>query len=59
MGDGCSKYSAGLVNSTCASFYTLQDEKKEQEDTIDILCHVNSRNKRDTLSMLYAKAAKR
>ena len=41
------------------SFSTLQDEQKEKEDTIDTVCHDNTRNKRDTLSMLYAKAAKR
>ena len=40
-------------------FYTLQDEKQEKEDTIDTMCHDNTTNKRDTLSMLYAKAAKR
>ena len=40
-------------------FYTLQDEKEEKEDTIDTLCHDNTRNKRDTLSLLYVKAAKR
>ena len=40
-------------------FYTLQNEKQEKEDTIDTLCHDNTTNKRDTLSMLYAKAAKR
>ena len=40
-------------------FYTLQNEQKEKEDTIDTVCDDNTRNKRDTLSMLYAKAAKR
>ena len=40
-------------------FYTLKDEKQEKEDTIDTLCHDNTTHKRDTLSMLYAKAAKR
>ena len=39
-------------------FYTLQNEQQEKEDTIDTVCHDNTRNKRDTLSMLYAKAAK-
>ena len=34
-------------------FSTLQNEEKEKEDTIDTLCHDNTRNKRD------AKAAKR
>ena len=38
---------------------TLQNEQKEKEDTIDTVCDDNTRNKRDTLSMLYAKAAKR
>ena len=40
-------------------FYTFQSEQQEKEDTIHTLCHANTRNKRDTLSMLYAKAAKR
>ena len=40
-------------------FYTLQDEKQEKEDMIDTLCHDNTRNKRDALSKLYAKRAKR
>ena len=40
-------------------FYTLQNEEKEKVDTIDTLCDDNTRNKRNTLSMLYAKAAKR
>ena len=40
-------------------FCTLQDEQQEKEDTIDAVCHDNTRNIRDTLSMLYAKAAKR
>ena len=39
-------------------FSTLQKEQKEEEDTIDTVCHDNTRNKRDTLCMLYAKAAK-
>ena len=38
---------------------TMQNEQQEKEDTIDIVCHDNTRNKRDKLSMLYAKAAKR
>ena len=38
---------------------TLQNEQKEKEDTIDTVCDDNTRNKRDTLSMLHAKAAKR
>ena len=38
-------------------FYTLQN-KQEKVDTIDTLCDDNTRNKRDTLCMLYAKAAK-
>ena len=33
--------------------------KKKKKDTIDTVCDDNTRNKRDTLSMLYAKAAKR
>ena len=40
-------------------FSTLQNEQQEKEDTIDIMCDDNTRNKRDKLSMLYAKAAKR
>ena len=40
-------------------YSTLQNEQKEKEDTIDTVCDDNTRNKRDTLSMLYAKAAKR
>ena len=40
-------------------FYTLQNEQQEKEDTVDTVCRDNTRNKRDTLSMLYAKAAKR
>ena len=39
-------------------FSTLQNEH-EKEDTIDTGCDDNTRNKRDTLCMLYAKAAKR
>ena len=41
------------------SFYTLQNEQQEKEDTIDTVYDDNTRNKRHTLSMLYAKAAKR
>ena len=40
-------------------FSTLQNEQKEKEDTIDTVCDDNTRNKRDILSMLYAKLAKR
>ena len=40
-------------------FSTLQNEKNEKEDMIDTECDDNIRNKRDTLSILYAKAAKR
>ena len=40
-------------------FCTLQNDQQEKEDTIDEVCHDNTRNKRDTLCMLYAKAAKR
>ena len=39
-------------------FCTVQNEQKEKEDKIDRVCDDNARNKRDTLSMLYAKAAK-
>ena len=39
-------------------FSTL-NEQNEKEDTIDTVCGDNIRNKIDTLSMLYAKAAKR
>ena len=38
---------------------TLQNKQKEKEDTIDAASHDNTRNTRDTLCMLYAKAAKR
>ena len=38
---------------------TLQSEQQEKEDTIDMVCYDNTRNKRDKLLMLYAKAAKR
>ena len=45
---------------TCLQgFSTLQNEQKEKEDTIDTVWDDNTRNKRDTLSMMYAKAAKR
>ena len=37
----------------------VQNEQQEKEDTIDTVCDDNTRNKRDTLSVLYAKAAKR
>ena len=40
-------------------FYTLQNEKQAKEDMIDTLCHDITMHKRDTLSVLYAKAAKR
>ena len=40
-------------------FSTLQNEEKEKEDTIDTVFDDNTRNKRDKLSMLYGKAAKR
>ena len=40
-------------------FYTLQNEQQEKEDTIDAVSHDNTRNTRDTLCILYAKAAKR
>ena len=39
-------------------FYTLQNEQQEKEDTTDAVSHDNARNTRDTLCMLYAKAAK-
>ena len=39
-------------------FSSLQNEQQEKEDTIDTVCDNSSRNKRDILSMLYAKAAK-
>ena len=32
---------------------------KEKEDTTDVVCHDNTRNTRDKLCMLCAKAAKR
>ena len=37
----------------------MQSEQQEKEDTIDTVCDDNTRNKREKLSMLYAKAAKR
>ena len=40
-------------------FSTLQHEQTEQEDTIDTVCDDNIRSKKDKLSMLHAKAAKR
>ena len=38
-------------------FCTLQNEQQEKEDTIDTMCHDTTRNIRDILCMLYAKAA--
>ena len=40
-------------------FCILQNEQQEKEDTIDAVSHDNTRHKRDTLCILYAKAAKR
>ena len=40
-------------------FSILQNEQQEKEDTTDTVCDDNTRNKRDKLLMLYAKAAKR
>ena len=40
-------------------FSTLQNEQQEKEDTLGTMCDDNTRNKRGTLCMLYAKAAKR
>ena len=40
-------------------FSTLQNEQQEKEDTIVTVCDDNTRNKRNKLSMLFAKAAKR
>ena len=40
-------------------FCILQNDQQEKEDTIHAVCHDNTRNKRDTLCMLYAKAVKR
>ena len=37
----------------------MQNEQQEQEDTIDAVSHDKTRNTRDTLCMLYAKAPKR
>ena len=45
------------TNMQC--FCTLQNDQQEKEDTIDTVCHDNTINKKDTLCMLYAKAAKR
>ena len=50
-------YSAGWQNNSVQDFSTLQSEQ-EKEDTIDTVCDDNTRNKRDKLLMLYAKAAK-
>ena len=38
-------------------FSILQNEQKEKEDYIDTVYYDNTRNKSDTLFMLYAKAA--
>ena len=59
MGDGCSKYRQDDTITHLQGFSTLQNEEAEKEDTIDTVCDDNTRNKRDKLSMLYAKAAKR
>ena len=40
-------------------FSTLQNKQEEKEDTVYTVCDDNTRRKRDTLSMLYAKGAKR
>ena len=40
-------------------FCTLQNDQQKKEDTLDAVCHDNTRNKRDTMCMLYAKADKR
>ena len=40
-------------------FYTWQNEEQEKEDTKEAVSHDNTRNTRDNLCMLYAKAAKR
>ena len=40
-------------------FCTLQNDQQEKEDTIDAVCHDNTRNKNDTLCMLYTKVYKR
>ena len=41
------------------SFCTLQNDQQEKKDTIDAVSNGNTRNIRDTLCMLYPKAAKR
>ena len=46
------------ITTNVEGFYTLQNEQQEKEDTIDALSHDNTRNTRDKLCMLYAKAAK-
>ena len=33
-------------------FFTLQNEQQEKEDTIDAVCHYNTRNTRDRLCLL-------
>ena len=45
--------------TTAHGFCTLQNEQQEKEDTTDVVRHDKTRNTRDTLCMLYAKAAKR
>ena len=40
-------------------FSTLQNKQQEKEDTTGTVCNDSTTNKRDTLLMLYAKAAKR
>ena len=60
MGDGCSNYSHRMIEQKmCKVFAHCRMTNKKKEDTIDAVCHDNTRNKRDTLCMLYAKVAKR
>ena len=40
-------------------FYTLQNDEQRKEDITNTVSHDNMQNTTDTLSMLYAKAAKR
>ena len=39
-------------------FCTIQTEQQEKENTIDSVCHDNTRNTRDTLCMLHEKQLK-
>ena len=53
------KIAQGDRTTNVQGFCTLQNEQQEKEDTIDAVSQDNTRNTRDTLCMLYVKAAKR